>query len=286
MQKNPTKTDISLWLTFPIVILLAIAAGAGLFSSGLYRDDASLTAQALGQDLITLVVALPALVICAVLAARGSQRARLVWLGLLVYVAYTYASYAFGIQWNPMFLVYVALLGCSTYALIAGLLAVDRSRLQASFTDRTPAKAVSIFLMVIAAVFYLMWLSEAGPASLTGITPESIQQDGTPTNVIHVLDMGLLLPALVIAAVSLWRKQPMGYALASAFLVNLAFLALAILSMTVFQARAGEPAPMPMVIVFVALFALSVGMLVWHLKNLRAAPQASVVAPGIANIIY
>lgn len=275
MQRNPTKPDISLWLTFPIVILLAIAAGAGLLSSGLYRDSASLAAQALGQDLITLVVALPALVICALLAARGSQRARLAWLGLLVYVAYTYASYAFGIRWNPMFLVYVALLGCSTYALIGGILAVDRTRIKASFTDRTPVRAVSIFLLVIAAVFYLMWLSEAGPASLTGITPESIQQDGTPTNVIHVLDMGLLLPALVIAAISLWRRQPLGYTLAPAFIVNLAFLALAILSMAVFQARAGEPASMPMVIIFVALFALSLGVLIWYLKNLRATPISS-----------
>ncbi len=267
MNQNSARLDRWLWLTYPIAILMALAAGAGLFSGNLYRDNPSLLAQAIGQDLVSLCVALPALVISAHFAGRGSLRARLVWFGLLVYVAYTYASYAFGIHWNPLFLVYIALLGSSTYALIAGLVTVDTAAVKAAFTVRTPTKAVSIFLLVIAGVFYLMWLSEAVPASLTGAVPQSVKEDGTPTNVIHVLDMGLLLPALVIGAVSLLRRQPLGYTLGAAFLVNLAFLASAVLSMAVFQARAGEPAPVPMLAVFIGLFGVSAGMLIWYLRN-------------------
>ncbi len=267
MSQNSARPDRSLWLTYPIATLMALAAGVGLFSGGLYRDNPSLLAQAIGQDLVTLLVALPVLVISAYLASRGSLRARLVWLGLLVYVVYTYASYAFGIHWNMLFLVYIALLGCSTYALIGSLVTVDRSAIKAGFRVGTPTRAVSIFLLVIAGVFYLMWLSEAVPASLTGVVPQSVQEDGTPTNVIHVLDMGLLLPALVIGAVSLLRRQPLGYTLSAAFLVNLSFLALAVLSMAVFQARAGEPAPAPMLAVFIGLFGVSAGMLIWYLRN-------------------
>lgn len=128
MNRNAASDNTWLWLTFPIAVLLALAAGVGLFTAGLYRDTPGLVAQAIGQDIVTLIVALPALVISALLASRGSQRARLVWLGVLVYVVYTYASYAFGIRFNPLFLAYVALLGCSTYALIGGLLTTDRSR--------------------------------------------------------------------------------------------------------------------------------------------------------------
>jgi len=115
----------------------------------------------------------------------------------------------------------------------------------------------------------LIWLSEAVPASLAGVAPQSVQEDGTPTNVVYVLDMAWLLPALVIAAVGLWRKRALGYALAAALLVNLAFLALAILSMAVFQARVGELVAAPMVTIFIALFVVSIGMLAWHLRNLR-----------------
>ncbi len=267
MNQSIARPDRWLWLTYPIAVLMALAAGVGLFSGGLYRDNPSLVAQAIGQDLVTLVVALPALVMSAYLAGRGSLRARLVWFGLLVYVVYTYASYAFGIHWNPLFLGYIALLGCSTYALIGSLATADRTAIKGTFTARTPIRAVGIFLLVIAGVFYLMWLSEAVPASFTGVVPQSVQQDGTTTNVIHVLDMGLLLPGLVIGAVSLLRRQPLGYTLSAAFLVNLAFLALAVLSMGVFQARAGEPAPAPMLAVFIGLFGVSVGMLIWYLRN-------------------
>lgn len=271
MNKNARNADIWLWLTVPISILLAIAAGCGVFISDVYRDTPSLVAQAIGQDAVTLMIALPALIICAFLTSRGSQRARLIWLGVLVYIVYTYASYAFGIRFNPLFLIYTALLGCSSYALIGGLVTTDWAGIKAGFTERTPVRAVSIFLIAIAGLFYLIWLSEAVPASLTGTPPQSVNDDGTPTNVIHVLDMAWLLPALVITAVSLWRKQSMGYALAAPLLANLVFLALAILSMIVFQARGGEPVVLPLVMIFVGLFAVSMGMLIGHLKNLKSS---------------
>ena len=274
MNKNARNTNGWLWLTVPITILLALAAGCGIFINGLYRDTPGLVAQAIGQDAITLMIALPALAIAAFLTSHGSQRARLIWLGVLVYVAYTYASYAFGIRFNPLFLIYIALLGCATYALIGGLATTDWAGIKAGFTERTPIRAVSIFLLVIAGLFYLMWLSEAIPASLTGIPPQSVKDDGTPTNVIHVLDMAWLLPALVITAVSLWRKQPVGYALAAALLANLVFLALAILAMIVFQARGGEPLVIPQVVIFVTLFAVSIGMLIWYWRGLASTPVA------------
>ena len=54
-----TTTKIWLWLTGPIAFLVAIAAGVGFFIDDLYRDAPVNAAQAVGQDLITLVVALP-----------------------------------------------------------------------------------------------------------------------------------------------------------------------------------------------------------------------------------
>jgi hypothetical protein len=133
---------------------------------------------------------------------------------------------------------------------------------------------VSIFLVILAGTFYLTWLSEAVPASLSGIPPQSVREDGTPANVIHVLDMAWLLPALVITAVSLWRKQPIGYALAVALLGNLVFLALAILAMILVQARVGEPAVIPQVMMFGALFAFSFGMLIWHMTGFKSLPMS------------
>jgi hypothetical protein len=78
MDKNIGNSNLWLWLTVPIAILLMIAAGGGVFISGLYRDTPYFVAQAVGQDLISLAVVLPALLLTAFLARRGSSRARLI----------------------------------------------------------------------------------------------------------------------------------------------------------------------------------------------------------------
>lgn len=183
---------------------------------------------------------------------------------------YTYVGYAFDVRFNSLFVVYVALLGCSTYALIGGLMTTDWAGIKAGFTERTPAKAVSIYLGVIAGLFYLLWLSEAVPASLTGNPPQSLIDAGTPTNFVQVLDMAWLLPATTITAVSLWRKRPLGYTLAGALLTFFVLLSLAILSMVVFMVRAGQPVVIPQVVIYGVLSAVSIGMVTGYLKNLKS----------------
>lgn len=134
-RMSSRSTTIWLWLSAPIALLVAIAAGVGFLIEDLYRDTPINAAQAVGQDLITLVVALPVLVISAILAVRGSRRAHLLWLGVLVYLVYTYLMYALAIKFNPLFLLYVALLGCSLYALIGGLATTDLARMKAHFSE-------------------------------------------------------------------------------------------------------------------------------------------------------
>ena len=274
MNERIRHTDSWFWLTVPIALLLTIAAGGGLFISSLYRDTPSVVAQAVAQDLVSLAVVLPTLIVAAVLASRGSLRARLVWLGALAYVVYTYVVFAFDIRFNALFLVYVALLGCALYALIGGFVTADVEGIKACFTDDTPVKAISIYLGVFGVLFYVLWLSEIVPALLTGAIPESIQEDGTPTNGVHVVDMAWILPALGITAISLWRKQALGYTLAGAILAYLVLLILAILAMAVLVGE-GQPISVPAAVLFGALFACSLGLLLWYLKGVKS--------PGIAS---
>ena len=167
---------------------------------------------------------------------------------------------AFAVRFNSIFLVYVALLGCSLYALIGGLVTLDMAGIKGCFTGKTPVKAVSIYLAVLAVLFYLLWLSEIVPALGAGKIPQSIQDNGTPTNAVHVLDMAWILPAFGITAISLWPKQALGYTLAGA-----------ILSMVVFMIRQNHPIVVPQVVIFVALFVISLGMLIWYTKGLKSA---------------
>ena len=120
---------------------------------------------------------------------------------------------------------------------------------------------------MLAVLFYFLWLSEIVPALVAGQIPQSIQDNGTPTNAVHVLDMAWILPAFGITAVSLWRKQALGYTLAGALLSYVVLLVLAILAMVVFMIWGGHPVVVPQVVIFGVLFVIGLGMLIWYLRG-------------------
>src|SRR5256885_9755807 len=122
------------WYSVLLAALLVTACGYGLLNPHAYRLPTNLVAQARGADLLTLLVA-PMLVWASWWGRRGSLRAHLLWLGLLAYVAYTYAEYAFGTPYNDAFPAYVAVLGLSTYGLFDGLLRLDMDAVSPAFAS-------------------------------------------------------------------------------------------------------------------------------------------------------
>src|ERR1700730_3302705 len=113
------------WLSLALVPFAALAAGTGLLAPGFYREAPTWASQARGQDLVTLVVGVPLLVVGLIGARRGSVRCLLLWLGAVGYIAYAYVPYAFATHFNPLFLVYVLNLGLAAYALLFGLIRLD-----------------------------------------------------------------------------------------------------------------------------------------------------------------
>ena len=91
--------------------------------------------------------------------------------------------------------------------------------LQPYFAANTRARPVSVFLLLVALLFYFQWLSEDIPALLTGKIPQSITESGLLTNPVHVLDLGLYLPAMIITSILLWRRKLLGYTFAIPLLV-------------------------------------------------------------------
>lgn len=138
-RPSTADTGVSFQVSTVIALLLAVAAGAGLFVHGVYRNNAFATAAFRGSDLVSLVVAVPTLLVSAVLARKGSRRAHLVWLGTLGYVAYTYI-YTFGIAFNRLFLVYLALLSLSVFAIVRSVVALDAQDIARRFGERTPVR--------------------------------------------------------------------------------------------------------------------------------------------------
>jgi hypothetical protein len=245
----------------------------GLATPNLYQGAAAWTVQAVAQDLADLCVVLPLLAASALLAARGSLRAWLVWLGALSYVVYTFVIYAFGVQHNRYFLAYVAVLGCALWALAGGLVATDWADVKARFGPRAPTRWVALYLVVPGVLFYFVWLADELPAAIADRLPASLEGLGLLTNPVHVLDMAVMLPAMIVTGALLWRGAALGYGLAPVILVNMVLQNVAIATMMVLALRAGlggSPAPIAL---FAALAALGLAMTTWYLRALHAAPN-------------
>lgn len=239
--------------TVCIAVLAVVATVLGLFREGFYRDPEVLMHQAYGQDIVTLLLVVPLLSIGLWQASGGSLRGYFVWLGALGYLTYTYAVYAVITQFNSFFLGYVALFGLSAYTLAAGVLQVDPAAVKDRLESRLPTRWMVGFLVAMSVLVAALWLSEVVPATIADEPPASIAGTGVPANVVHVLDLGILVPATLLTARWLHQGRPWGYVLPGVLLVKITSIGAAVLAMIVWMERTGHPVRLAEIVVFVAL---------------------------------
>ena len=157
------------WLSVSVAVPAAAASAAGLLAADrIYgRETPGLFDAAIAQDVVTLLSVAPLLALLAVSARRGSLCAFLCLPGCLAFTAYNYAIYAFSIHFGPLVLVWVAALGTSIFALVDVLATADLPAIKQRFAERAmPGPAW--FLIGLAALFVLLWLSEVVPNLLAG----------------------------------------------------------------------------------------------------------------------
>ena len=225
--------------------------------------------QAIAQDIANLLIAAPALLILAALGLRGSLRAYLLWLGVLTFTVYNYVIYTFSIPFGPLFLLWVAVLGMCIYALIGGVTAVDHRAVAAHYTSQRAVTVAAWFLIVIAILFGLLWLSEDVPALLAGARPQSVIDMALPTNPVHILDLAFFLPAVIATGVLLLKRRPFAYTVAPAFIVFLILTGIPILITPVVQSARGEMASWGVVGPIGALTLALLGLLAWLLSTIQ-----------------
>jgi hypothetical protein len=221
-----------------IAILAVIATLSGLFWKSLYKNDTiSITAQMMGQDLITLLLCVPILLLSIYLIYKNSLRGQLLWMGALFYFLYSYVSMSFLASYNQLFLVYVAIFSVSLYTFVYGLLSLDPKTIKSRFSSGSTIKIAGIFTIFMAALLSFMWLSMIIQSLISGIAPASLESYTTMG--IQALDLGVLAPAAIITGILLLKGKAWGYALMPIMIVKMSLLGTAILSMIYFMLETG-----------------------------------------------
>lgn len=200
--------SVLVWTTV-ISALVTFASVLGLMDDGVYaKETENWACQARGQDIGNLL-AVATLCISGYGHYRGSHRAGLVWLGTLFYLVYAYTVYSMAVHFNQLFLVYVAALGLSAFAVmltVEGLRAADEQFTQPA--ARAFAGGTSIAIGVL---FGGLWLSELIPATFSGEVPQSVEDAGLWVNPIHVIDLAVLLPAFILVGYLTLKRKPGGF---------------------------------------------------------------------------
>lgn len=228
-------------LTFAVAVLASAAAVVGLAAPGLYQDDVGVREMYRGYDLVTLVVAVPTMLVALRSACRGSARGRLIWLGALGFTIYDYALYVFGAAFNDLFLVHVAILVAATGALATELLRYDVTT--ASDVPRAAARRAAGLLGFLGVGLGGMWVFYAVRFAVTGETPveSTLVVPIATTHLGYALDLVILVPAYLGTAVLLWRGRAWGVVLGVVLLIAGLGQQLAYMTALVYQARADIP---------------------------------------------
>jgi len=244
-----------------------IINGRGLY----YYDTVSSAAQMQANDMTTLVLGLPLLIITTILACRGSLRGRLLMTGTLGFFLYTYMSMSFATAFNSLFLVYVALFSLSLFAFILAMLTFDLSSLPAQFSERLPRRSIAALLIAAGVFLLLAWVGgRILPPLLQGaIAP----LENLTTMVIQVMDLGLILPLAVLSGILLLKRSAWGYLLASVAVMKMLTMGFAVTGMGINMILNGVPESRALIGIFGMLALINLVLGIMLLKSVQTQPQ-------------
>jgi hypothetical protein len=221
-------------LVSSLIIILAIVSYYGAFAVDTYgRETASMAAQGIGQDIVNLFLVVPLLIVFLILLLKNSEVAFYLIGGTVFYVLYSFVIYSFGVNFNKLFLLYCLTLGISLYTFILTIYQLNGMEVHNWPRYKLPVHLIGVYFIFISAMFYLLWLKEIIPAIANNSVPKSVSDYDLLVNPVHVLDIAIALPGLIITAILLMKKHRLGYILTPMALVFIILLAFALVGMVI-----------------------------------------------------
>ena len=210
-------------------------------TTGVYAyNPERLVAEGVGWDVFTLFAAVPALLVVAALVARGSFRGRLFAAGLLGYLFYQYLMYAMAWAFGPLLPLFIVVYAASLAGALWLASSIGLAGLPERFSGRFPRRSMGALCMLMAVVLVGMWSQLIATGLRGDLSGANLL--GQTTLVVQALDLGLIVPAALFTGVAVLQRRPIGYLLATVFVVKALAMSLAILAMLV-SAWAVEGAP-------------------------------------------
>ncbi len=253
-----------------LVLLVAGVSLVGIFTPDFYANEKlSWQVQALGQDIIDLVLVVPILLVTTLIAFNIEKTVVFLWAGILLYIIYTFTIYTFDIHFNKLFILYCIILGIALYVFLYFIYWQIKDPIIESI-NRTVVKVVGIYFLLIAVFFYFLWLLEIVPNAVNGTTPSSLMESGLPTNPIHVIDLAIFLPGIFITGILLLRNIKLALTISPFMLVFFILMDITIATLgAMMQQRDVEGNYFSLTSAMWLLALFSLVLLVWYMRSMK-----------------
>lgn len=233
----------------------ARGAGVTLYGEGLYAADSWLVgAGNVGQDLAILLVEVPVLVVALLLHRSGHRFGPVLLTGVFAFFLYWATSMTFATAQNRLFPVYVAVFSTTLFGLLTASRAHDVRAVAAVFPDRPGRRPLAVYLGAVALALTMAWLPDLLATAVSGDVAEAVGP--YTSSVTHALDLAVVVPVAVVAAVLLLRREPLGAYLTVVMLVLNVLIGVLLMAAGVAQLLDGVELTVAQIVAKMATFAV------------------------------
>jgi hypothetical protein len=211
-----------------IALVVSAASIAGLLASTLVYPAEELRRSFVSNDVVTLVLGVPLLLVTLRFARHDRLVGLLLWPGALLYATYNYIAYAAATTMTWQLVLFLAVAGMSGFAVIRLLTRIDGTEVQRQIGDAVPIRVSAGVLVVLGALFFV----RAG-VTLVGALADGVLIPPSERGVL-VADL-VVTPLWVVSGIGLWLRRPFGYATGAGLLFQASMLFVGLLVFFIVQ---------------------------------------------------
>jgi hypothetical protein len=205
-----------------------------------------------GTDFTILFVGIPMLIVSLIIdVKKNSKRTKLFLTSMIAIFLYYAASISFGVTYNVLHLLYIALFGLSFFGLIIGIQEIQKLG-AIILPDHFGKIGINIFLIIAGISMFSAWLPDIVSSLLKGKSLALIEI--YTTAITYVLDMGIISPLCFICLYLVSKRKSLGFILLGIILIVCAYVGIMVPIQSIFQMNAGIVLPMQALITKVGIF--------------------------------
>jgi hypothetical protein len=233
-----------------------------IYGNGIYKNDSYFMAPIFkGTDCTILFLAVPLMIIVLILdLKKNTSKTKLFLTALTALFAYYSASISFGVVYNVLHLVYMALFGCSFYSLIMGFILLKDYSINKS--SKILTKGLKIFLVFCGLSLFVAWLPDIIISIMNNKSLDLIEI--YTTNITYILDMAIISPLIFICLYNLCKNNNIGYILLGIILTILLIVGIMLPVQSIFQINAGINIPLEALITKVGIFVILATVAIYY----------------------